>query len=243
MFWVAVSTAERTPARRDLNIDAALAALPGPTEVVLEGNPALQSEHVIANEAGYRAQLNERISFDVAAFINYYSSLQTFETLPDFVLPGSNPPVTVEPKTFNNETDGVTGGVEVFANWKATRRWTLSPGYSYLKIALNTASDTTADAQGSDPAHQAQLRSHYDFSGSLGWDVNGYYVSRLAGQLIPSYTRVDTQLTWRFGEKKQLSVVGQNLLRDHHVEFNGFVQSVNSSEVKRSAYARFTWWF
>jgi hypothetical protein len=40
-----------------------------------------------------------------------------------------------------------------------------------------------------------------------------------------------------------LSVVGQNLLRDHHVEFNDAFQSVNSSQVKRSAYAKLTWQF
>jgi hypothetical protein len=33
------------------------------------------------------------------------------------------------------------------------------------------------------------------------------------------------------------------LLRDHHAEFNDPLQSVNSSQVKRSAYAKFTWRF
>jgi hypothetical protein len=37
--------------------------------------------------------------------------------------------------------------------------------------------------------------------------------------------------------------VGQNLLQDHHGEFNDFLQSVNSSLVKRSAYAKITWQF
>jgi iron complex outermembrane recepter protein len=241
-LWFAVSTADRTPSRRDLNLVSVLAALPGPAEDLLMGNPDLQPEHVIANEAGFRTKANDRLSFDLAIFLNYYSSLQTIEALPPYVLP-SDPPLTVYPSTFNNETNGITAGIEVFANWKATRHWTLSPGYSFLKIDLNVAPDTTADSQGSDPTHQAQLRSHYEFSRALAWDVNAYYVSRLGNQPVPSYTRLDSQLTWRFGEKSQFAAVGQNLLRDHHVEYDGFLQVVNSDEVKRSAYVKLTWWF
>jgi hypothetical protein len=36
---------------------------------------------------------------------------------------------------------------------------------------------------------------------------------------------------------------GQNLLKDHDVEFNDQIQSRNSSQVKRSAYAKITWQF
>jgi hypothetical protein len=40
-----------------------------------------------------------------------------------------------------------------------------------------------------------------------------------------------------------LSAVGQNLLKDHHLEFNDMFQAVNSSQVKRSAYAKLAWRF
>jgi hypothetical protein len=68
-------------------------------------------------------------------------------------------------------------------------------------------------------------------------------VGRLPAQSVASYTRLDTQLTWRLAESLGLSLVGQNLLRDHHLEFNDAFQSVNSSQVKRSAYAKLTWRF
>jgi hypothetical protein len=77
----------------------------------------------------------------------------------------------------------------------------------------------------------------------LGWDVNGYFVGRLLEQSVAAYTRVDTQLTWRFGESMEASIVGQNLLRDRHVEFNDALSTVNSSLIKRSAYAKITWHF
>jgi iron complex outermembrane receptor protein len=241
--WAAVSTAYRTPTRRDQNISAALAALPGPTEVLLVGNPNFQSERVIAFESGYRSQLTRRLSFDVSAFLNSYSSLETLEQHAPYVQPGSLPPLTIQPVVFNNETDGLTGGVEVSANWKVTNRWTLSPGYSHIKIALNIASDTTADAQGEDSPDQAQLRSHLELGHGLAWDANAYFLSNPPNQFVPSNTRVDTQLTWRTGERSQFSVAGQNLLHDHHLQFDDPLQIVNSTLVKRGILAKFQWWF
>src|SRR6266852_2273699 len=64
-FWAGISRASRTPTRRDVGLDAVLAALPGPSEVVLLGHPKMKSEHVIAYELGYRAQPTERFSIDV----------------------------------------------------------------------------------------------------------------------------------------------------------------------------------
>ena len=143
---------------------------------------------------------------------------------------------------------GTTEGIEASVKWKLTDRWTLTPSYSFLEMHLHTESsslDTTsvADTQGSNPRQQAQLRSHFEFTHSLAWDASGYFVGRLPAQVIASYTRLDTQLTWRLAERLELSIVGQNLLSDHHTEFNDQFQSVNSSHIKRSAFAKITWQF
>ena len=143
---------------------------------------------------------------------------------------------------------GTTEGVEAFAKWKITDRWTLNPGYSYLQMHLHLAADSldtfsVADIQGSNPVHQAQLLSHLELTKNLAWDVNTYFVGRLPAQFVASYTRLDSQLTWRLAERVELSIVGQNLLTDHHEEFNDRLQSVNSSLIKRSAYAKLTWRF
>ena len=247
-FWGAISRASRTPTQRDVAIDAVLAALPGPAEVALVGNPKIKSEHVIAYELGYRAQPVERLSFDVAAFINNYRNLVSIENLPPSFDPNSSPPVLVFLKSYSNKMFGTTEGVEVSVKWKATSRWTLAPGYSFLEMHLHTQTsslDTTsvADTQGSNPGHQAQVRSHLELSTKLAWDTNAYFVSRLPAQFVASHTRLDTQLTWWFAERAQLSLVGQNLLNDHHVEFTNQFQSVNSSLVKRSAYVNIVWQF
>jgi iron complex outermembrane receptor protein len=247
-FWTAISRASRPPTRRDVGIDAALAALPGPIEVELLGNPKFKSEHVIAYEAGYRAQPTDRVSADVTVFFNNYHSLESAESLPSFFDPNSVPLIFVIPKSFDNKLNGTTEGFEASIKWKATSRWTLSPGYSFLEVHLHTEpssldTSSVADAQGSNPGHQAQLRSHVELSRNFAWDTNAYFVGRLPAQFISSYIRLDSQLTWRLSERLQLSVTGQNLLKDHHVEFSDQFQSVNSSQVKRSAYAKVTWQF
>jgi iron complex outermembrane receptor protein len=247
-FWAAISRASRTPTRRNTGLDAVLAALPGPAEVVLVGNPNIKSEHVIAYETGYRAQPTDRISVDLTIFLNDYRGLESEESLLPFFDSNSAPAVLVHPISLGNKMYGTTEGVEASVKWKATNRLTLSPGYSFLQMHLHTEStslDTTsvADAQGSNPRHQAQLRSHFELSSNLAWDASAYFVGRLPAQLVASYTRLDTQFTWRLAERMELSLVGQNLLTDHHTEFNDGLQLVNSSQVKRSAFAKITWQF
>jgi iron complex outermembrane receptor protein len=246
-FWAGVSRASRTPTRRDENLSATLAALPGPAEVVLLGSTNAKSEHVIAYEVGYRTQPFGRVSIDATAFFNTYSDLQSVELLPDVVQ--TNPPLLIHRETFGNGLHGTTGGIELAANWKVSGRWTLSPGYSFLEMHLHgdpmDSQDTAnvASIQGTNPVHQAQLRSHVELLHGLSWDAAAYFVDRLPAPLIASHTRVDTRLSWRIAESTNLSLVGQDLLLDHHVEFNDPLQSVNSSQIKRSAYAKLTWRF
>ena len=247
-LWAAISRATRTPTRRDVGLEASLAALPGPAEIEVLGNPKFESEHVIAYEAGFRAQPIDRLSLDVVAFINDYRNLESSEALPPFFESESGLQVLLHPLTFGNKLHGTTEGVEFSAKWKVTKRWTLSPGYSFLEMHLHTDSSSldtisVADAQGSNPGHQAQLRSHLETTHGLAWDVSSYFVGGLPAQFIPSYTRLDTQVSWKLGERLGLSLVGQNLLRDRHPEFNDVLQSVNTSQVKRSAYAKLTWQF
>jgi iron complex outermembrane receptor protein len=108
-----------------------------------------------------------------------------------------------------------------------------------------TSRDTTSilDAEGSSPVNGAQLRSHFDPARRVGWDVSAYFVDRLRSGQIPSYTRLDTGLTWRLTEALGMSLVGQNLVKDHHLEFVDDSGSTRSTLIKRSAYAKFTWQF
>jgi iron complex outermembrane recepter protein len=253
-FWSAVSRSERSPARRDTQLVAPLAVFPDPNgsstpvEVILSGDPKFASEHLIAYEAGFRAQPNGRISVDVSAFFNQYDHLESLEPGTEFLQNAPAPARFVVPIMFGNLLYGTTEGGEVSANLKLTDRWTLSPGYAFLEMHLKprpASQDqiSVAEIQGSSPQHRAQLRSHVDLSHGLSWDASAYFVSALPVQGVASYTRVDTQLRWKFAERAELSLVGQNLLRDQHLESLDAITLVNSSLIKRNAYARFTWRF
>jgi len=239
-IWAAVSRASRTPSRLDTASDIGLAVFPGPngfpTEAVLFGNPQQKAEHVVANEVGYRAQPSRRFSIDIATFFNVYDNLRTREP-GDLVFDANRTPARwIFPITWDTKMHSTTDGIEVFADWRIANHWTLSPGYTLLQMHLHAdaASQDTSSApgiEGSNPRHQAQLRSHVDLGRGLAWDASVYFVERLPAQQIPSYTRLDTQLRWRFAERMELSLVGQNLVRNHHPEFN---DNIHDREFLRS---------
>ncbi len=250
--WAAVSRAARTPTRRNTDADINIAVFPGPggmpADLLLLGNPRQRSEHVIAYETGLRTEPAKSLSLDIALFFNTYSDLATTESGVPFSV--SSPPSSrlVFPLMWANKMYGTTDGIEVSGNWKVAHKWTLSPSYALLQMHLHTDStsqDTTSapDTEGSSPRHQAQLRSHVDLPGRFAWDVNAYFVERLPAQLVPSYTRLDAGLSRRLGEGMTLSLVGQNLLHDRHLESNDALTSLDPSQAKRSAYLKMVWRF
>ena len=111
------------------------------------------------------------------------------------------------------------------------------------KIPSSTDVTSISTVEGSSPREQAQLRSQVELTSHWDWDTSVYFVGRLPALQVPSYTRLDTSLTWKARDGLSFSLVGQNLFQDHHLEFNGPDQIVQSSLVKRSAYAKFVWHF
>ena len=258
MFWTAVSRSVRTPTPDDADLTVNLGGFPGPNGIpVLErfvGNPNFQDERLIAYEAGYRTAFSKRLSLDLSAYINDYHNLQTTEPSVSFFELTPVPPHEVETLTYGNLMYGESHGLEASANWQVTDRWSLSPGFAFEQTHLHTdptSLDQTAVAyvKGNTPERMAQLRSHVDLGKRLSWDASAYYVDPLTNQgsaenvRIPSYTRIDSGLTWKPQERFSFSVVGQNLLKDQHLEFEDMFGSMQSGLIKRSAYVRLTWRF
>jgi iron complex outermembrane recepter protein len=259
MFWIAVSRALRAPSRYDTNLVLNIGNIntsPGgaPQLLRLYGNPQFQDERLLAYEVGYRTAVSNRLSIDLAAYYNDYGNLQTTE--PGVPFPESTPAPAhvVLPLIYKNLMHGETHGVEVAANWKVTNRWTVSPGYAFERLHMHT-DPTSADTQttpfveGAAPHHSAQLRSHFDLRSSMALDAEVYAVGRLSNQgpspnvTIPAYTRLDVRLTWKPWEQISFSLVGQNLLQDHHLEFEDVNGALQSSQIRRSEYAKFSWAF
>jgi len=251
-YWASVSRANRSPTRRDEGLQAGLDVFPDPAgsstpvELTLFGNPRIKPEHILAYEAGFRSQPNPRFSIDFAAFYNRYTNLVSSEPGQRVFVSSPAPAHFVIPVVFQNELYGSTAGGEIVANVKLTSRWTLSPGYALLKIYLHlepSSQDSISLTEYQDPQHQAQLRSHVELSHGLAWDAAAYFVSSVPSHRVASYTRVDTQLTWRAGERLELGIMGQNLLHDRHLESLDAFSVVNSSLIKRSVYAKIVWRF
>jgi len=250
-LWGAVSQAQRIPSRGDTGILVNLEALPGPNNIPMlvgyTGNPNQKAERETSVEAGYRAQLSSSVSLDSTIFFNHYGDLVSVE--PGSPLFDANPaPHLVILSKFANLLYGETHGLETFVDWKVTRRWTVGPGYSFLTMHLHrepTSNDSTSvlSTQGSMPSHQAQLRSKLDLPRHWQWNTTASFVGPLPALGVPSYTRLDSNITWQGGEGFSISLVGQNLLRDRHLEYAGPDSSVQSDLIKRSAYAKVSWRF
>jgi iron complex outermembrane receptor protein len=250
-LWAAISKTERTPSELDAALRAEVGAFVGPggipVLVTLFGNPLFSNEESTDSEIGYRTMVQEQLSIDFAAYYSEYSHQNTSEPSAPFLVVAPSLHLVL-PLTTANLMHGESHGMEIAANWKVTRRWTLNPGYAFEQIHMHLApesQDTTSvsGTQGSSPVHAAQLRSHLDLVRGLSWDTSVYFVGRLADPVEPSYTRLDTGLTWPLGEKINLSLFGQNLLRDRHEEFVDSTGSTMSTLIKRGAYAKVEWRF
>jgi iron complex outermembrane receptor protein len=250
-LWAAVSQAQRIPSRGDAGILVSLEALPGPNNIPMlvgyTGNPDQKAERETSVETGYRARLSSHVSLDSTMFFNHYGDLVSVEQGSPLFDADPTPHLVVLSR-FGNLLYGETHGFETLVDWKVTRRWTLSPSYSFLTMHLHreaASNDLTSapNTEGSVPNHQAQLRSQMNLPRHLQWNTSAYFVGALPALAVPSYTHLDSNITWQAGERFSISLVGQNLLRDRHLEYAGPDSSVQSDLIKRSAYAKFAWSF
>jgi iron complex outermembrane receptor protein len=65
-------------------------------------------------------------------------------------------------------------------------------------------------------------------------------VSDIVNQSVPAYEELDLRLGWRPVSAVELSVSGQNLLHEYHVEFG---TGAARRAIKRGVFARVTWQF
>ncbi len=252
-LWAAVSRAINTS---DLNETAMRLnftgfTTPNGTVIVpaLIGSPGVANELSIDYEMGYRSTITKNISADLAAYYDRYSHLNTTEPGTPFFESQPTPAHVVIPTSYENLMHGETHGIEGFGSWKIADRLTLSPGYAFEQIHMHldaSSQDTSsvAEEEGSSPINSAQFRSHLALPHGVAWDTSAYFVGRIKDPVVPSYTRLDTGITWQAGEKLSFSVFGQNLLNDERLEYVDIVRrSTASTLVKRGAYAKMTWIF
>ena len=87
------------------------------------------------------------------------------------------------------------------------------------------------------------LRSSMDLPHNLSLDGTLRYVDSLPALHISSYVSLDVRLGWRPVKNLELALVGQNLLREQHAEFNPSFIATQRAEIERGVYGKITWRF
>lgn len=233
-LWSSLSYAVRTPSRTDRNAQLTMDTV-NDKLVTIQGNPNYQSEELAAYEMGYRFNLPQRLLIDTSLFYNQYNKLATYEP----VTMESTIPLEIK-LLADNQLAATTYGMEIMATWQATDDWQLTGTYSYLEPNFRlreTSQDyRSLQAAGNNPVHQATLRSYWNLSAQLEWDLMNYYVDQLTTGNIPSYWRLDTHLGWRPLSELELNLGVRNLLDKQHPEFGVSEGGVILSEVPRTVY-------
>ena len=258
-FWASVSRAVRTPSRGDqdiqyrfLTLPAAPPAVPVPVRVEIDGSSTLKSETVIAYELGYRTSPTPAVSIDLALFLNQYDKLRVPQ--PGVLSNAELPTNLVQLYNLTNSMHGHTYGAELSATWNVQEWWRLQATYSclYARIYLDGSTNdllseiNRADAASGSPRHQGSIRSGFDLGSQVELDLWLRAVDRVdyIDQVsIPGYLTMDARLAWKPSKTLELSLVGQNLFRNHHPEYIPEFINTTASEVPRSVYGKVTWRF
>jgi iron complex outermembrane receptor protein len=132
----------------------------------------------------------------------------------------------------------------LMAEYRASDWWRLRSGYTELRLHIRPKAGSTDQTFGSseshDPHHQWFLRQSLDLRADVQLDFGFRHVSQIANQAVPAYSELDARLGWQATKMLEWSIVGQNLLHDHHAEFGALT---TRKEVERGAYVKLAWRF
>jgi iron complex outermembrane recepter protein len=242
-LWFAVSRAARNPTRFDTGVNE-LISLGFPVYADFQGNPNLGAENLMAYEIGYRAAPTDYFTWDIALYYNDYHNLQGFGQpvgpflgVPAFFVP------------FENNTRAQSYGGELTATVELTERWQFTGSYSLFEINAQSSEPSVIDLtvpiiEGGTPHNQVYLRSSWTWENNTKFDLIGRYVDQVNVPFIidvPRYFEMDAVFSWQATPTMEFSLVGQNLLQPHHLEYQDWQMGLHSTEVRRGYYGMLTW--
>ena len=218
-----------------------IAPVPIPLAIKNNGSSSFRSEEVISYEAGYRTAFSKSASLDVTGFYNDYRDLR-------YVLPGTpgfsgNPPELN--LIFGNHSQGKSYGIETAVVWQMLEWWRWDANYSWLHTDLN---NPDRPQTGVSPEHRMSLRGSISLRQALDLDFwfryvdSNFAVGEKKATTISAYTTLDLRLAWRPCKQLELSLVGQNLLQDSHLEYVNENQTLPTT-IDRSMYGKASWSF
>lgn len=239
MIWAAGSRAVETPSRaaHDLNLNLGLEDLGGGFVAAprLVGSDEVVSIEVIAFELGWRSQLAQNLSLDLALFYNDYDKVATQEPGVPFLAAAGYP---VFPLMNDNRARAETYGFELALDWRPAPELRLTASWSHLDVQVHSASSAdpaVAESEGASPHNRVVFRALWDPIDELDMGLTLYWTDDLTGAGISDYLRLDFQVRWRPVDHLELGAGVRNLLEDEHREFQGTFGRT-PAEVERSFY-------
>jgi iron complex outermembrane receptor protein len=243
--WAAVSRAIRAPSRVDRDIRLPTPAFSPLVDNLLIGGSDFESETLMAYELGYRAALGAKVYGSAAFFYNEYDDVRSTSMSPPPAFGGL-------PLIFDNDLEAHTYGMELRFSYQPLTWWRWRGGYTLLLEDVDVKSGESDFNNGlnetADPRHQFSIGSSLDLPKNLELDTRLRWVDSLTfndvgtPDQVPSYFELDCRLAWHITENLEISVVGQNLLNNRHLEY--VIASPNPrEEIERSVYGKlaFRW--
>lgn len=228
-LWGAVSRAVRVPSRIDTDLRV---RSPNADQLLLTGSDTFRAESVLAYEAGYRRQYSDRVSIDIAGYVNRYDDLRSQELRPG------------RPILLSNMMNALTRGAETTMSVQVIPRWQLHASHAYHWKAFTFdpgSTDTTrGSSEANDPRHLFTLRSYVTASDRVEFDAFFRFVGALPQPAVDAYGELDAKLGYRVRPGWNLSLIGTNLLSPRHVEFRG---GTAPAAYARGVTLRSTWLF
>jgi iron complex outermembrane receptor protein len=185
-------------------------------------NPALDKETMTAYEAGVYKQFSDKISLDVAAYLNDYENLIESRNI--------NPtgwPIIFQ---YKNIAKARIWGIETNLNIRPNTDWNFNIGYAYMNAQnkTNDAASALAGSQNPDPKwlqyrpeHTASAGATWKPVNKLSLNLNGRYVSKY--KAVSSYPNpqgtnypggfivLNTGVKYQAGENTILSLLCRNI--------------------------------
>jgi len=252
-FWGAISRAVRTPSRLEHSLTAlGIVIPPDPTTnpatptiaVNFEHNPQFDSEYVISYEVGYRTTVINNLSIDFTAFYNDYGNLRSLQ--PSQPTLNLTTGILELSRVYGNNFSAQTYGIELSSVWQMLEWWRWDANYSFLKSNFNNMD--AEDSIGASPQHQASLRSSLSPLTDFNFDIFLRYIDQnkavgfFGTTIIESYFSLDIHMAWRPLPNLELSLTGQNLLSEHHQEYQQETYTT-PTEIDRGMYGKLAWSF
>jgi len=246
-LWAGISRAVRTPSRVEQDFSFLSRVIPlqaqptRPVALIVQGNNGYRSEEVIAYEAGYRTTFSKSVSLDVTGFYNDYRDLR-------YPLQGTasfNGAYAVLPFEWTNNLQGKTYGVEIATVWQMLDWWRWDINYSWLHTHLTNLANIRT---GISPEQRVSLRGALSPQRDIDLDFWLRYVDSNLSVVtfgdthIKAYVTLDLRAAWRPYKGIELSLVGQNLLAQHHLEYVQEIQTLPTA-IDRGMYGKISWNF